>query len=300
VLINLIGNATKFTDQGAVTIYVRVVNFTSTLGRDEDSCELQLDVHDTGAGMSSAQAAKLFQPFEQGDSSITRRYGGSGLGLVISRRLARLMCGDVRLLSSQPGVGSSFRLSLVIESTAPQDGWIHSLDTASPQALAKPPKLLAKYPQLHGRILLVEDGIDNQRLLRAILGKAGADVSVADNGQLALQAFELAALSDCPFQLILTDLQMPAMDGLTLTRQLREQGVEIPIIALTAHAMAEDRQRCLAAGCDDYATKPIRIPELLATCAHWLGLRGGVSDQAAGNPKSGYNSPKISNNCPLT
>lgn len=269
ILMNLTGNAVKFTDHGRVTIEAGV----------ESSAERNwfvVTIDDTGPGMSEEQATQLFQPFTQADGSVTRRHGGTGLGLIISRRLAALMGGDVRLIHTAPGRGSRFELRLPLlavpdaERTAELDS-TRQLSTANGDARGgKHDANRVSVPALRGRILLAEDGEDNQRLIALLLRVAGAEVTVVPNGRQALEALDWAAAAGAPFDLLITDMQMPEMDGYTLAATLRAQGVGIPIVALTAHAMAEDRQRCLDAGCDDYASKPIDRQALIATCARWL------------------------------
>lgn len=269
ILMNLTGNAVKFTDHGRVTIEAGV----------ESSAERNwfvVTIDDTGPGMSEEQATQLFQPFTQADGSVTRRHGGTGLGLIISRRLAALMGGDVRLIHTAPGRGSRFELRLPLlavpdaERTAELDS-TRQLSTVNGDARdGKHDANRVNVPALHGRILLAEDGEDNQRLIALLLRVAGAEVTVVPNGRQALEALDWAAAAGAPFDLLITDMQMPEMDGYTLAGTLRAQGVGIPIVALTAHAMAEDRQRCLDAGCDDYASKPIDRQALIATCARWL------------------------------
>jgi PAS domain S-box-containing protein len=262
ILMNLVGNAVKFTEIGSVTITADAVE------RDGQS-RLVIDVEDTGAGLTEEQASRLFEPFSQADASTTRRFGGTGLGLTICRRLANLMGGDVTLHRTQPGRGSCFRVELPLV-PAPSAAMVANLDalTAAPAPAPSQPRV-----SLRGRILLAEDGPDNQRLIAFHLRNAGAEVAIADNGRIALEMIDRAAAGGAPFDLLLTDVQMPEMDGYTLARTLRERGSTLPIIALTAHAMAEDRERCLQAGCDDFATKPIDKPALLATCARWMGRR---------------------------
>jgi len=270
ILMNLVGNAVKFTEVGSVDVVVRAVPAPDAFSGDR----LEISVTDTGAGMTRRQAEGLFQPFTQADASVTRRHGGTGLGLTICRRLAALMDGDVRLQSTRPGVGTTFvvELPLVPDEHATL---VHSLHAAAPAAAAATPAALVA---LHGRILLAEDGPDNQRLISHHLRKAGADVVIAENGAVALEHMLAGMAEGTPFDLLVTDMQMPEMDGYTLARTLRARGVRTPIVALTAHAMAEDRGKCLAAGCDDYASKPIDRAALLATCAHWLAQRGRAQD----------------------
>ncbi|HEY0929140.1 MAG TPA: ATP-binding protein [Gemmatimonas sp.] len=264
ILMNLVGNAVKFTEHGRVTIEAG-----AELVEGQDW--LAITVDDTGPGMSDQQATGLFQPFTQADGSVTRRHGGTGLGLTICRRLATLMGGDVRLLHTAPGRGSHFELRLPLQVIAASP-FVDQLDSARLEhadtvaAVVQRPAVLS----LRGRILLAEDGEDNQRLIALLLRAAGADVTVAPNGCQALEALEWASAAGAPFDLLVTDMQMPEMDGYTLTATLRARGETMPIIALTAHAMAEDRARCLQVGCDDYASKPIDRAALIATCAHWL------------------------------
>lgn len=259
ILMNLVGNAAKFTERGRVLIESGV---EQQAGRDV----LVIAVDDTGPGMSEEQAAILFRPFTQADSSVTRRHGGTGLGLTICRRLAELMGGTVELVTTAPGRGSRFELRIPLHA-APGAAFVRHLESRPTTHVAGSPTPNA----LAGRrILLAEDGEDNQRLITVLLQAAGADVTVVANGRQALDTLEWAGAGGATFDLLLTDMQMPEVDGYTLASVLRASGSTIPIVALTAHAMAEDRQRCLDAGCDDYATKPIDRQALIATCARWL------------------------------
>jgi signal transduction histidine kinase/FixJ family two-component response regulator len=259
ILINLLGNAIKFTESGSV----RVV---ASLAQNQGcSSMLQVDVIDSGIGLTQQQISMLFRPFSQVDSSATRRFGGTGLGLTISKRLAVLLGGDIAI-SSIPGKGSTFSLTVDagrVENVALLEAHVEGV------ILAAPASEKTGAVKLDARILLAEDGLDNQRLIGFILKKSGAEVTLAENGQLAVDHALAARRLGQPFDVILMDMQMPVMDGYTATRRLRELGYTAPIIALTAHAMAEDRQLCLAAGCDDYATKPIDRRKLLAAVADW-------------------------------
>jgi PAS domain S-box-containing protein len=260
ILMNLVGNAAKFTEAGHITI-------TAQVTRREQGQVLVIDVDDTGPGMTAEQAERLFQAFAQADSTVTRKHGGTGLGLMICRRLAGLMGGQVTLARTEPGKGSCFRVELPLEAAAGAT-MVDRLDvkmTQAAKAVADPAV------RLTGRILLAEDGQDNQRLIAFHLRKAGATVEVADNGKIALDMIDKAAAAGTSFDLLLTDMQMPEMDGYTLARTLRERGSRLAIVALTAHAMAEDRAKCVAAGCDDYASKPIDKAALLGVCATWMG-----------------------------
>jgi signal transduction histidine kinase len=256
VLINLVGNAVKFTDQGLVRIRVCC---------EAGAGPLTLEITDTGAGMTADQIAALFRPFTQADTSLTRRHGGTGLGLTISRRLAQMLGGDIAV-SSTPGKGSVFTVHLA---TGPLEGvrMLHGREGSATPPVEPP---CTATPALAGRILLVEDGVDNQRLLSFHLRKAGARVEIAPHGRAGIEAFDAARRRGEPFDLVLMDMQMPVMDGYDATRELRLQGVTTPIIALTAHAMSGDREKCLRAGCDDFNTKPIDRCVLIDLCAGWL------------------------------
>ena len=262
ILINVVGNAAKFTEQG--TISVRA----GEAARDGER-RLLIEVEDTGPGMTQEQADRLFEPFQQADMSITRRHGGTGLGLAICCRLASMMGGEVRLERTAPGVGTVFAIELpLIEG----EGAARLTDFAACVAAVERAEAEERDSALglRGRILLAEDGADNQRLLKFLLSKAGAEVEVADNGAIALEMLDAAKAAGEPFDLLLSDMQMPEMDGYTLATTLRARGEKLPIIALTAHAMLEDRDRCLESGCDDYASKPVDRRVLIATCARWL------------------------------
>ncbi|MBT9558406.1 MAG: PAS domain S-box protein [Myxococcales bacterium] len=264
ILINLVGNAMKFTEKGAVTVSASVKN----QGADDASTDgsvLEVDVTDTGIGISPEQAADIFSAFGQSDSSTTRRYGGSGLGLTICRRLARLMGGDVMLLRSEPGKGSCFRLSLPVTLVDASPVQSISPCDASPGADEK---------TLRGHLLLAEDGEDNRELIVFHLTRAGATVDTVIDGAQALQRIEAMEASGRSYDLLVTDVQMPALDGCELTAELRRRGNAIPVIALTALATPADRIRCLEAGCDGYASKPIQRRQLIDLC-HNLMASGG-------------------------
>ena len=259
ILMNLVGNAAKFTEHGTIVLKASVTE------SPENTC-LVIDIEDTGPGMTDEQSQTLFNAFEQADSTVTRKHGGTGLGLTISRRLAKLMGGDVILLRTELGKGSCFRLSLPITHVV-DSVLVQSIEVRAVSVDTRPVKI-----SIHGRILLAEDGLDNQRLLSFILKKAGATVDVADDGQIALEMLDKSHNLNVPYDLLITDMQMPVMDGYLLARTLRSRGVKMPIVALTAHALAEDRQKCLDAGCDDYLTKPIDKHLLLTACANWIAM----------------------------
>ena len=255
VLINLVGNAIKFTDHGEVRITARLV-------RDGDRPRLQLDVADTGIGMSKSQVEDLFQPFGQVDGSAARRFGGTGLGLCLSKWFVEALGGTIDV-QSEPDQGSTFSITI---DPGNLNG-IRMVEHGPEQVIEAVAS--SRTIELHGRILLAEDGLDNQRLISLLLKQAGAEVSVVENGRYAVTQALSAWTDERPFDVILMDMQMPEMDGYEAARILRNQGYSGPIIALTAHAMVEDRQRCLDAGCNDYATKPIDRLSLLAMVAHW-------------------------------
>jgi len=176
----------------------------------------------------------------------------------------------VTLLRSELGRGSCFRVDLPLDA-AEGAGLATRLEATAMRPAPRP----QNSPRLEGRVLLAEDGRDNQFLIAFFLRRAGAEVDVANNGRTALAMIESGESSGRPYDLLLTDIQMPEMDGYTLTAELRKRGSRLAIIALTAHAMAEDRQKCLDVGCDGYAVKPIDKTRLLATCAEWMGKPGG-------------------------
>jgi signal transduction histidine kinase len=275
ILINLVGNAIKFTQNGGVRLITRLVP------RPGEEPLLRFEVVDTGIGMAAERVEKLFAPFTQADSSTSRKYGGTGLGLAISRTLAKMLGGDISV-DSVEGKGSTFTVEVA---TGPLDQ-VRMLDFQA-EAIAEQQHALRKTPEsqikLDCRVLLVEDGLDNQRLISHILRKAGATVAVAENGQKALE-MALATYPGWgrryddptePFHVVLMDMQMPIMDGYEATRRLRQEGYTGPVIALTAHALTRDVQQCLEAGCDAHMAKPIQRDKLLemvakfaAQCVH--------------------------------
>ena len=260
ILVNLVGNAIKFTEVGCVRVEVRHLV--------DASPRLEIDVVDSGIGMPKDQQELLFQPFTQADASTTRRFGGTGLGLAISKRLALLLGGDVTIVESTLNVGTRFRLTLSVSPLAIERTVTPGIESLGKTPPKEPSSSRGKDPCLDGaRILLAEDGPDNQRLISLILRNAGARVSVVENGLLAVEAVLRAVQIDEPFDVVLMDMQMPLLDGYGATRSLRAQGYHGTIIALTAHAMSDDREKCLNAGCDDFSTKPIdraKITDLLS------------------------------------
>ncbi|MBN2561580.1 MAG: PAS domain S-box protein [Phycisphaerae bacterium] len=254
ILVNLIGNAIKFTETGGVTLITRFVD-------DGTAPSMQFDVVDTGFGMTEAQVGKLFQAFTQADTSTTRKFGGTGLGLHISKQLAGMLGGTITV-ESELGRGSTFHVKVA---AGLLDG-VKMLDDPTTATIARPETATAAGPdadKLDCRLLLAEDGLDNQRLISHLLKKAGAEVSVVANGKLAAEAALTARDEGNSFDVILMDMQMPVMDGYEATGLLRQKGYTGPIIALTAHSMVGDREKCLDAGCDDYAAKPIDRKKLI-------------------------------------
>ncbi|MCA8949837.1 MAG: response regulator [Planctomycetes bacterium] len=262
IVLNLVDNALKFTRDGKVTIAV-------VLAHDPADGEprLRIEITDNGVGMDAVTIARLFQPFEQAERATARKFGGTGLGLAISRRLANLLGGDIEV-ESTPGQGSRFTLEIA---TGPLAGvaLIESPNQLQRESITARPAV-PHFETSGLEILLVEDGPDNQRLISHVLRRVGCEVALAENGQEALDAIASAGRT---FDLVLMDMQMPVMDGLTATRLLRERGSTLPILALTANAQPIDRDTCLLAGCDAFLTKPINRHALVATIAELTGRK---------------------------
>lgn len=255
ILFNLVSNALKFTSPDR-RVSIKLV-------MDEPAKRLCFDVTDEGIGITESQMGRLFHPFEQGDASTTRRFGGTGLGLSISKRLAQMMGGDINAKST-PGEGSRFAFLLPVD-PAKVESWVtaQELELEYMGGLAEDRGLIV--PACTGRVLLAEDSPDSQRVIRYYLEKAGLQVETAVNGRIAVDMANAAA-----FDLILMDMQMPEMDGYEAAATLREMGCQSPIIALTAHAMRGDREKCIEAGCDDYLTKPVEPAKLVAAIVRFL------------------------------
>jgi len=258
ILINLCGNAVKFTEEGEVRLEI---SFTHSAGGGR----LRFDVVDTGIGISAEQLSRLFKPFAQVESAGTQQYSGTGLGLAISKKLAQLMKGDITA-ASEPGAGSCFSLTIPIEPI--DDDQLVDVDpTKTDPSQQENTGTVRSTPELSCRVLLAEDGVDNQRLISFILNKAGAEVTFAENGRQAVDLALGAWRRGRPFDVVLMDMQMPVLDGYQATQALRDEGYAGPIVALTAHALRGDREKCLQAGCTDYTTKPIDRKHLLTLVA---------------------------------
>ncbi len=264
ILVNLVGNAIKFTELGGVTIRVGLQRLAS------GGSQLRCSIVDTGIGMDAEQLGRLFSAFSQADASTTRRFGGTGLGLRISQTLARMLGGDI-VVCSTPGQGSTF--TVTVDTGSLEGVAMLSPETGTPATEIREPAKLGDAQPLKGlRVFLAEDGPDNQRLISFHLVKCGASVRVFENGRLALEALtvdgtaEGPLLDDPPCDIVLTDMQMPEMDGYTLAATLRAKGWKRRIVALTAHAMSGDAQRCAESGCDTYASKPIDRAGLIEVC----------------------------------
>ncbi|MGE0683298.1 MAG: ATP-binding protein, partial [Candidatus Binatia bacterium] len=316
ILINLVGNALKFTEHGEVTIEVksheketrdwrletRPSSFQASSPQSQASCVLHFVVRDSGVGIPPEKQRSIFDAFAQADSSTTRKYGGTGLGLTICRKLTELMGGEI-WVESEVGKGSAFHFTVRLEI---QTLTVKPIET-SPKTEANAAKMRDPRESLRGkRVLLAEDNAVNQKLAVRLLQKLGCDIVVAENGKEALGAIEQQG----PFDVVLMDCQMPEMDGFAATAAIRcreEQAclvqnafpfkekapspdssslsyppplftpLRIPIIAMTANAMRGDRERCLAAGMDDYMTKPIKPAELRATLARWTSASHELS-----------------------
>ncbi|MAM88173.1 MAG: hypothetical protein CME36_12795 [unclassified Hahellaceae] len=256
ILINLIGNAVKFTETGSVSLKV-------VLEQGEQPA-LFFEVSDTGIGLSAQFMNSVFEPFSQADTSHSRSYEGSGLGLPISQRLANLL-GGVITGESRPGRGSTFRFRLPIERSAMEN-------LKPPQKAKKPNKPPAEIPELRCRVLVVDDRHDIRFLAQHVLEEAGARVATASDGLEALSVVQQASLERLDFDIILMDMQMPVMDGYEAVTRLRKLGFTKPILALTAAAMQTDRDRCLTAGCTGYLSKPVESQHLLAMVAYHIGV----------------------------
>lgn len=260
ILCNLVGNAIKFTSQGHVALYVKTKRLEHT------NAILSFEVSDTGIGISETERSKLFQPFSQADGSITRKFGGSGLGLVISQQLLSLMDSQFNL-DSQPGKGSTFQFDLIL-GTVPDEKTKEIRHYHKTQA-GELEKTLQESGNLRqgGRILVAEDNVINQQIVREFLNLSGMVVTIANNGQEVL-----SLLRENEFDAILMDVHMPVMGGLETTKRIRQnsQYADLPIIAFTAGVTENEHQTVIESGMNDFVTKPVNPGALIGTLTKWI------------------------------
>lgn len=285
ILTNLIFNAIKFTEQGSVTIIV-------SANDQRPSPMITFAIHDTGIGIQRERIDQLFNGFEQSDNSLTRKYAGIGLGLTISKQIAELMNGSLTA-NSTINQGSTF--SLTVPLNWPDNQPHTTISQYNPDTQDPTPssgrssdtqhnattRRHQDHASLAGHILLVEDGSDNQKLITHFLTKAGLTVEIAENGQAALKLYEQDQGKQSRYDLVVMDMQMPILDGYQTTKKLRDRDCTLPILALTAHAMQGDREKCLDAGCNDYLTKPIDRTKLLRTIRTLLNNQQSARQHAA-------------------
>lgn len=277
ILLNLCSNAIKFTEKGKVLVTVSYAPEHKTL------C---FSVSDTGIGMARHQVEKIFSPFQQADSSITRRFGGTGLGLALSKRLVELMGGTIRVIST-PNVGTTFEVNLPCNNSggvATVNGFADMPDERQAAQQSAPS---SRYG-LQGSVLLAEDNPENQKLLSLFLEKMGARVTIVENGQ---EAVDKAINSN--FDLLYMDMQMPLVSGVEATKILRERGYTGAIVALTANATSEDRNLCLQAGCNDFLTKPVNRERLYEMSARYLSVGDSLPDAAPIYSQLQDNDPEV-------
>jgi len=256
VLVNLVGHAIQFTQQDEVRLICRCI------GRETP--QLEFDVIDTGVGLTREQQTARFQPVSQGEPSTTRTFGGTGLRLTVCKRLAEILGGGITMVPSASGAGSLFRVRVAVEPSAGTPWIVPAPWTETSLGEAQADDTSPQGVSLEGvRVLLAEDGADNQRLIQLLLTRAGAEVQVVENGDLAVSEALKRAEKGTPFDVILMDMQMPVLDGSAATARLRTKGYGGCIIALTAHAMSSERDQCLVAGCDDFASKPLEPRKLI-------------------------------------
>ena len=276
IIINLVSNAIKFTDAGWVRVFAKLMDRP-----DAANPRMNFEVIDSGIGMTSEQMSRLFRPFTQADTSTTRRFGGTGLGLSICKHYAQMLGGELTV-DSMLGRGSRFALTLP---TGDLKGVAMISDCA--EAIQLEASSADTNYRLNGQILLVDDGQENRDLLSYYLQQAGAEVTSAENGLIGVEKALAALAMGTPFDLIFMDMQMPEMDGYSASAKLRGKGYTGAIVALTAHAMATDREKCIVSGCTDYLSKPARKPQLLEMAARFLkhtialpSLKSDVDDEA--------------------
>jgi signal transduction histidine kinase/ActR/RegA family two-component response regulator len=257
VLLNLAGNAIKFTERGSVNLSYEVRGHY-----------LFFTVKDTGKGIPKTQLNSLFKPFSQGDSSVSKKFGGTGLGLILSKKLAQLMGGDIGLLESTYQRGSTFYIKVAYQPV--YEGKQRVSEVSQEQ------KAPQNFEKLAGKkVLIVEDTKDNQVLLNLYLAKVGMKVSFADNGEEGIKKALIES-----YDIVLMDMQMPVKDGYEATKELRSKGYQVPIVALTGYAMKGDREKCLRAGCNDYIAKPVSKSQLMTT-VHQLVVKEETNETVA-------------------
>ncbi|MEN9703414.1 MAG: hypothetical protein RLZZ209_842, partial [Bacteroidota bacterium] len=262
ILSNLTSNALKFTENGSVAISVKALTVSAEM------TELEVRVKDTGIGISPENLQKLFNAFQQVDNSTSKNYGGTGLGLAISREFCKMMDGEIGV-ESEEGKGSTFWFTIKLA--------IGDSSLAAKTKNISDVSIAGSLQSVHARVLLVDDNATNRKVASQILMKAGCDVEMASSGQEAISVLQ----SDANFDLVLMDIQMPEMDGMETTRRLKALDLVglPPIVAMTAYAMKEDRERFLAAGMDDYLAKPIRAQQLIQTVSRWVADGHGVVEE---------------------
>ena len=278
IVLNLLSNAIKFTETGGVRV---VLDYTPA----PDGGRYEIEVRDSGIGVPAHRLESMFDPFTQADSSITRRFGGTGLGLTISRKFARALGGDI-VATSRPGAGSVFTLSFA--TGTPDHAAMLTPDDLNAEDSDAPTAGRSRWRIPCARVLVVDDGPENRELVALVLAEHGLWVDEAENGQVALDKVAAGG-----FDLVLMDMQMPVLNGYDATRQLRSRGITLPIIALTANAMAGYEKEVLAAGCSAYITKPVDIDTLLASVAGFLGGEqiGDADPQATPQRHPGASEP---------
>ena len=276
IVMNLVSNAVKFTKQGGVSVT------TSARGEGDDR-RLVIEVRDSGIGMSEEQVRNLFNPFQQGDRTITDDFGGTGLGLSISRDLARKMGGDITVRSA-PGIGSVFTVTLAAHPLLPGEALPNPLPTRDPWVQGDGQNAT---PLEGARVLVADDVEANRKVARMFLTRAGAEVTTVDDGEQAVAEVEKSR-----FDLVLMDVQMPRMSGLDATRRIRSAGHTMPILALTAFSSGGDRASCLDAGMNDFLAKPFETAVLIQTTARWIRMnetgfpRGSADQERAAEPEA--------------
>jgi CheY-like chemotaxis protein len=276
IVANLLSNAIKFTDQGSVRVKLDFSRSPEERPNAEERVNVIIQVTDTGLGIAPEKLASIFEKFTQADGSITRKYGGTGLGLAITRRLVEMHGGDVRV-ESELGKGSTFRVTIPCELAAASD--------AASAPVENEPRTGVEVPLLPtARLLLVEDNLVNQKVVLAILRKKGYHIDVANDGREAL-----AKLNAAHYDLVLMDVQMPVLDGLEATRLIRREARwdRLPVIAMTAHAMNGDRERCLQSGMNAYISKPVQPAHLVATVERHLA----AEDRHSAAPSTAASTP---------